>query len=89
MPDLSERMKKVNDMKKTGMNTFLVLLVCCLVLALPSNAAQNGKIAFCLYATGSCQISVMNADGSGVTGLGHYGSSPAWSPDGSKKEGLQ
>src|SRR5947209_8224741 len=47
----------------------------------------NGKIAFDSDRTGTEQIFVMNADGSGQINLsnnGFYDTNPSWSPDGTK-----
>ncbi|TLX75435.1 MAG: hypothetical protein E6L05_02355 [Thaumarchaeota archaeon] len=47
----------------------------------------NGKIAFDSDRTGTEQIFVMNADGSGQTNLSNnafFDASPSWSPDGTK-----
>lgn len=70
---------------------YLRYMACALVLiglvgVLPAAAADTGKIVF-KSMTGSEQICVINADGTGQTQLTfdtRYSERPAWSPDGSR-----
>jgi len=75
-------------MKITVMHVILVLMVCGLVLVLPTAAAVNGKIAFVESdKSDNKEIWVMNADGSDQTPAttGSIADDhPAWSPDGTK-----
>jgi WD40-like Beta Propeller Repeat len=65
-----------------------IALLAALALLTPAASAEgafpgaNGKIAYLDTAAGGDQISVVNPDGSGATGLGVFGHSPSWSPTG-------
>jgi dipeptidyl aminopeptidase/acylaminoacyl peptidase len=62
-------------------------LVAALVLGAAASAAPrgpNGLVAFASNRSGQSEIYVANPDGSGRTALGAPGSSPQWSPDGSR-----
>ena len=56
-------------MKKWLVHVLLVLMLCSLVLVLPTAAAVNGKIAFVSYRDGNSEIYMMNPDGTGQTRL--------------------
>ena len=79
-------------MKKSVVHVLLVLILCSLVLILPTAAAVNGKIALSVFHGGhatSMEIWVINSDGSLAAGPLLYGSftndlNPTWSPDGNK-----
>jgi Tol biopolymer transport system component len=50
----------------------------------PSWSPDGTKIAFAREQNGVSEIDVMNADGTGMIGLGANGEGPSWSPDGTK-----
>jgi Tol biopolymer transport system component len=63
----------------------IVVLICCIVLIIPSGGLSNGRIAFCkIDEAGHPQILSIWPDGSGSAYLSGYSSYPVWSPDGKK-----
>jgi Tol biopolymer transport system component len=72
------------------MKKVFAVVVVAVAASIPSTTARsafpggNGRIAFTSEQSGSYEIDVMNADGSGRTMLAARAMEPAWSPDGSK-----
>lgn len=74
-------------MKISMVHVLFALILCSLVLVLPTTAAINGKIAFVSNRIGNPEIYVMNPDGTGQMRLTNNlknDTSPVWSPDGTK-----